>query len=834
MLSNPQMLAIEQIVPNMPGYSYLWDKEGFYRCCNEAQAIFFGLNKSTEIFHKTNIELPLFVKNPELVGVWEANHCQVIQLATSIQLDAPGQNITGEICTLNYHHIPLLDNEKNIIGILGIALGRPETKEKKTGEKRQQHQHDFAFKHIIDNLPEHVYWKNREGQYLGCNLLQAKDLNLEHCDDIIGKTDYDLSPKDKADAFREIDNKIISNGIRIETEEIVVKNGQSTVVLSKKIPLYDDDQKIIGLLGISFDISERKKMEEALLIAKEAAEASAESKAAFIANMSHDLRTPLSGIIGLSTMLEDGAHNPEEKENARLIHDSGEQLLVLLNGILDVVAADNLGEDDVHHESFDLREFIDGIVELERPTTKSRKLDLLINIAKDVPGYIISDRTKLHRVLLNLLGNAIKFTKTGSITIGVTSLDNTATDVHLQFDVADTGIGIPLELQDKVFDRFYRVTPSYKGTYEGHGVGLDIAQSYVKLLGGHITLTSQEGVGTTFHFDLPCKIGNKEDAVQQENAISTQEKIPPQSNNPAVPTPVVDTMTCEPQAANTNAPCILLVEDNPIALKVLESLVISTGCRFESVIDGEQALELATTNHFDLIITDIGLPGISGHEFTKRFRDWEKSNQKKPTPVVGLTAHVRQTAIKECLLCGMDDVFSKPANLPMIQSILSEYHLQDKYRENQVTQPQDAPSPPASGKLGKDLPDTVDELFAIDSFLMFDPKYLLKQAGDDESLAIELLNTFIADQTQQDIHEMMQAYDKKDWGAVEKLAHKLKGGAGYLGTHRMFYACQYLERYYKAGHRDIGILDKLFHQLIDINKETIKTIESWLNQNKKR
>jgi HPt (histidine-containing phosphotransfer) domain-containing protein len=105
---------------------------------------------------------------------------------------------------------------------------------------------------------------------------------------------------------------------------------------------------------------------------------------------------------------------------------------------------------------------------------------------------------------------------------------------------------------------------------------------------------------------------------------------------------------------------------------------------------------------------------------------------------------------------------------------------------------------------------------------MFDPNYLIKQAGDDEPLAIELLNTFIADKTQQDVHEMMQAYDKKDWSAVEKLAHKLKGGAGYLGTHRMFYACQYLERYYKAGHRDIGVLDKLFHQLIDINKETIK------------
>ena len=680
-------------------------------------------------------------------------------------------------------------------------------------------------------VPGNFYWKNKKLEYLGCNQSLLTMLDLNSFDDIVGKTDYDLWPE-QADAIRKNDMMVMKTGETIFFEESVLMSEKNNMYFTViKMPLLDERGQVIGILGNSLNITELKNTQINLKIAKEAAEAANQAKDVFIAEMSHDIRTPLSGIMGLSTMMKDGAHNADEKENAFFIYNSGEKLLGLLNGILDVAAADNLGIADIHNKSFELRKLIDDIVQLELPTTKFKHLDLLVKIDDAVPNYIISDRTKLHRILLNLLGNAIKFTKTGSITIGITSLDNTAADIHLQFDVADTGIGIPLELQDKVFDRFYRVTPSYKGTYEGHGIGLDIAQSYVTLLGGHITLTSQEGVGTTFHFDLPCKIGNKEDVLPQESTMSFQEKMPPK---PPTPSTMVNTAPSKPQTINTDAPCILLVEDNPVALKVLESLVVSTGCRCQSVIDGEHALELATTHPFDLIITDIGLPGISGHEFTKRFRDWEKSNQKKPIPVVGLTAHVRQTAIKECLLCGMDDVFSKPANLPMIQSILSEYHLQDKYRETQVTQTQDAPSPPASGKLGKDLPDTVDELFAMDSFLMFDPKYLLIQTGNDESLAIELLNTFIADQTQQDIHEMMQAYDKKDWGAVEKLAHKLKGGAGYLGTHRMFYACQYLERYYKAGHRDIGVLEQLFHQLININKETIKTIESWLNQNKKK
>lgn len=162
---------------------------------------------------------------------------------------------------------------------------------------------------------------------------------------------------------------------------------------------------------------------------------------------------------------------------------------------------------------------IENLIKLESPTTTVKHLELNYHIDVNVPRYLVCDRKKIHRILLNLLGNAIKFTESGQISIQVKCLERTPSNVHLQFGVSDTGIGIPIELQDKVFDRFFRVNPSYKGVYKGHGLGLHIAHAYVSLLGGHITLESKENVGTTFYFDLNCKIGDDQDLISKDQSI---------------------------------------------------------------------------------------------------------------------------------------------------------------------------------------------------------------------------------------------------------------------------------------------------------------------------
>lgn len=663
---------------------------------------------------------------------------------------------------------------------------------------------------IIAEIPISVYWMNTEYIYLGCSNDMAKLLRLKSRHDIVGKTYKDLYDEQSGTHYKKADQEVIQKGVSLSLEEPLYQpDGTKEVYLSKKVPLKNTQGIIIGMLGISVNITERIKMEQALENAKKQAEAANAAKTEFIANMSHDIRTPLTGVIGFSEILENTLQNSEQKEDAHMLHDSGEELLHMLNDILDDVRAEHMSESDVHKESFDLYQCIQDLARLELPTIKLKHLDLRIDIDSKVPQYIVNDRKKIHRILLNLLGNAIKFTQSGCITIAVKCLDIKTSRVHLQFEVADTGIGIPKDLQAKVFDRFFRVTSSYKGLYTGHGLGLHIAQSYVSLLGGHITLTSEEGVGSTFHFDLSCKIGNN-----NKNASSTPSLIS-DKNEHTIPQSSIDA---------SSAPHLLLVEDNTIALKVLESTILQTGCQFKSAVTGEEALKLAKTMEFDMVITDIGLPGISGNELTHLIRDWEKKQHKSPLPIIGLTGHAQESAKFECTACGMNDVFSKPVNLAMMQKIIKAFAVFQQPEKNILSKD----SVHKSGTLGEDLPETENELFELDNYPLFDVNDALQQIGN-QALLVDVLKDFVSDAMQNDVVQMEKAYVQQDWSTIEKIAHKIKGGVSYLGTQKLKYACQYLERYYKADHRNL--LDKLYHQLMAVNRITLETVKEWLKQN---
>ena len=663
---------------------------------------------------------------------------------------------------------------------------------------------------IINSLPGAIYWKDKEGRYMGCNQFVAEMAGFKKSEDILGMTDFDLCWKEFASEWRKLDLEVINKRKTIKREEKArFANGKAITELTFKTPLLSDQNEVVGIIGTSLDITDKKEMELALINAKEKAEAANRAKTLFIANMSHDIRTPLTGVIGMSALLEDTLHTPSAKESAHMLHDSGEELLNMLNDILDDVRADHIREDDINNEAFDLYQCIQDLIKLELPTTTIKGLKLAVSIKPTVPRYILSDRKKIHRILLNLLGNAIKFTKSGQVVIQVECLNIKKSKAHLKFGVADTGIGIPHEMQDKIFDRFFRVTPSYKGLYAGYGLGLHIAQSYVSLLGGHITLTSEEEVGTTFYFDLQCSIANdkafKPDANNQvrEDELTTLRH---------------ETPSAHPSKTKEVAPHLLLVEDNATARKVLESIVSSAGCSFLSAADGEEALTLAKTIHFDLIMTDIGLPGISGNELSSAIRDFEKETEKKSTPIVGLTGHAREAALTASQASGMNDVFSKPPTLAIIKEVLAKFALTPRTKQEQSLK-----SHGDAYALGIDLP-TEEELFALNSFPVLDPKLGLKLLND-LPLLYEIWGDFISEKSQSDVHQLEKAYAAKNWAEVERLNHKIKGGVAY-GTCRLFQACQYLERYYNAGHRTL--LDKLYHQVIEVNRETVTELKKWL------
>ncbi|MDP3704386.1 MAG: ATP-binding protein [Legionellaceae bacterium] len=680
---------------------------------------------------------------------------------------------------------------------------------------------------LIDNMPCNVYWMDKDCCMMGCNKNVLKMLGLTK-EEFVDKTYEELEilcrwPEGVAEKFKHDDLTVLKTGnsiFGIEEPPLLNENNTISYFLTSRVPIRNFFNEIVGVAGISMDITDLKK-------AKETAETANHAKTEFIANMSHDIRTPLSGVIGMSELLEKLEPNSELKQYAHDVHECGEQLLGMLNSIVEVVSADHVNENNIVYETCDLSKCIQDLVRLEKPTATLKSLDLLVNYDNRIPQAIISDRTKIHRILLNLLGNAVKFTPKGSITIEVQLIHITDNQATIHFAVTDTGIGIPLNQQTQVFDRFFRASPSYKGLYTGHGVGLHIAQSYTKLLGGEIKLISQEGIGASFFFDLTCKIGDINETLPDTSAVPQEPNKPEYEETPQqIRTEVLPTLPSPTDGKNI--PHLLLIEDNVIALKILESFVSKASYRFISAIDGESALDFAKTQFFDLIISDVGLPGISGNEFTRKFRAWEIAQHKKPIPIIGLTAHADGEIHMACIQAGMNDVFTKPMSFTTMQTIISKFISSSP--EPTISTDQ-KPTTISSEKLGPDLPDTEHELFELDAFPLLDIGQALQCMGNNREVLNDVLNSLITQEIPTEKAAIEAAYAKKDWVEIERLAHKMKGGAACTGLIKMKYACQYLERYLKAGHSQLT--EKLYQQLLPVFDKTEDTIKKWMKIAKK-
>lgn len=648
---------------------------------------------------------------------------------------------------------------------------------------------------IINKIPCYVYWKSRSLQYIGCNQMAANFINLSAPDEIIGKTDFDIfADWELAKEYRATDEQICATGKAVINQpgELINNAGEVIQTLVSKIPIFNQAGETLGLVGISVDVTD-------LMRAQAAAEHANQVKTEFIANMSHDIRTPLTGLVGMAKFLEDNLDDATQKQYAHWLGESGKQLLHMLNGILDVVSADNVNEADVHEEAFDLHQVIHDIEQLERPSTLIKGLDLITHIDAAIPRCVISDRTKIHRILLNLLENAIKFTQTGHVEMAVNLLEQGTTHALIRFRITDTGIGIPEMLHDKVFDRFYRVISSSTNTDTGHGVGLHIVQSYVALLGGEIHLHSELGRGTSFYFDLPLKIGSRMPNIMP--ACQSNRSEEPVRGIPAM-NPI------------SESPALLLVEDNKVALFTLENLLAHAGYQFTSVMDGERALHLFKTQEFDLIITDLGLPGLSGIELTSKIREFEQETGKNATPVIGLTAHSEEKIKRNCLASGMNEVYTKPITADILSAIKATYFVAPLART----------SAPA---LSPDLLEKRTDLFNLEAFKLFNVQQALEDMGGDINLLKNILKSILEKETPADLQELRDAYRRGDWNAVQKLIHRMKSGFVYCGADKLVHVCQFFERCYKSGH--ISLLEPLYQQLLVVVDETSDAVNDWLS-----
>lgn len=682
---------------------------------------------------------------------------------------------------------------------------------------------------IINNMPNNVYWLDKNCVTQGCNANVLKLVGLSKLEDFIGIT-YEQMGKlagwteGQAQSFKKDDMEVISTGkpkVNVEEPPLYDDSGNAIYYVSTRVPLFDQNGEVIGVCGISVDITQRKKMEEQLRISKEKAEAANKAKTVFIANMSHDVRTPLSGVIGTSDILEHEGDTEKDRELGHTIHISAERLLQLLDDVLEVISADETGETSLKFTTFDLKKRLDFINELLTPSAQTNHIALNFFIDKNVPKYIMSDRIKIDRILLNLISNALKFTHSGSINVSVKNLKKENQKNILEFNVTDTGIGIPEDQIGKIFERFYRVSPSFENKYKGHGIGLFIVHKYVDLLKGNISVQSKEGEGTNFRVTLPVKVGKAADVKDSEEAPSF---VAPNIKNKQAPgvLPTQTSFETNKKKQTTGAPRVLVVEDDAVARRVVKSILERAGFEVIDVETAELGFWQVMNNSYDLILTDIGLPGMSGNELTTIIRTWEKVTQHSRLPIVGLSAHgaKQQSDAKEA---GMDLLLSKPINDEKVKFIKAHFLNADK----EILE-EDKSSEGQTRGLGFELPQNEEELFNLENYPLLNEEEGIAAAGGSIEMLNELLVMLINETFPEELALLKKAHEQDDWDTIQSVAHKVKGAALHCGTVRLRYACQFTERYRLAGHNKL--LEDLYQQLILVLIETAEFVENRLRK----
>src|SRR3984957_15164197 len=353
---------------------------------------------------------------------------------------------------------------------------------------------------ILDNTTSLIYIKDPEQRYIMINrrfreVLQAED-SL-----VIGRTDRDFSEDAAADRYKSLDDEVIRSGKSLETEEVVVSGGKDVHLLSIKFPLLDNNGRQIGIGGIATDITERVNYQQQLIAATRDAHKAKEMQELFLANMSHEIRTPMNGIQGMTDLLLDTTLTDQQKEFARIIKRSVNNLLVIINDILDFskIKAGKLTIEKIDFRLNDVMENVKGIFDHR---VKKKGLLFQVTADPDIPDTLHGDPYRLNQVLINLIGNAVKFTEKGSVGVRGGVLDKTENKVSLQFSVIDTGIGIPEGSLPYIFDHFSQGGMDISRRYGGTGLGLAISHRLLQLQGGNISVKSAEGTGSVFSFDL--------------------------------------------------------------------------------------------------------------------------------------------------------------------------------------------------------------------------------------------------------------------------------------------------------------------------------------------
>jgi two-component system sensor histidine kinase/response regulator len=488
---------------------------------------------------------------------------------------------------------------------------------------------------IMDHLPDFVYVKDRAGRYVVVNEAVRQVLKARSVSEVVGKSNEDFLPANQAALERADDEQVMSSGeALIDREEQMIDDatGKKLWLLTSKLPLFDNHGNVHGLVGIDRNVSRLKESEEQLRAAKEAADEANRAKSDFLANMSHEIRTPMNAIIGMTDLLLETQLTKTQREYLSMVQDSGESLLMLINDILDFSKIE-AGKFELDCSTFDIRETLGDTMKGLGLRAHGKGLELAFRVDSDIPKYLQGDPGRIRQIVVNLVGNAIKFTETGEVVLEIECQERDASQVRLRFTVIDTGIGISEEHRSRVFEEFEQADASTTRKFGGTGLGLAISSRLVQLMKGNIRVESEIGKGSKFQFEILLDIDT-----------SRQGSIPSES--------LVD----------VHGVRVLVVDDNATNRRILKDMLTNWGMNPTTTSGGAAAVQaLADANEeedpFRILISDVNMPDIDGLALARQV---VAQKLLQPASVIMLTSGARPNDSSDLRALGIAQHLLKP------------------------------------------------------------------------------------------------------------------------------------------------------------------------------
>lgn len=510
------------------------------------------------------------------------------------------------------------------------------------------------------------------------------------------------------------------------------KNGREYWLDISIVPIKNREGVVTHFVAIERDVTNRKKELNELIKAAEDAELANKTKSEFLANMSHELRTPMNGIIGMCQLLSGSNLNTEQQELITTLSKSADNLLGLLNDILDISKVES-GDLTLEDVPFDIRSSLNEILTLFTPIAASKSLSFEIKVQDNVPQIIMGDPARLQQILRNLISNALKFTHHGGINLNL-AIAKQGGATELYFQVKDTGIGVPEDKLEDIFNKFTQADTSITRKYGGTGLGLAITRELVIMMGGRIGVESTLGFGSIFYFSIPSRPA----AIDAIPVNLTKENTPTTSN----------------EHINKNLR-ILAVDDHPINSMFLKKLLNKIGLSNITLAEnGIEAINLIEKESFDLIFMDCQMPELDGYQTTRLLRD-----KKIKTPIIAVTANAMVGDREKCIKCGMDDYISKPIKLDELQNMLNKWSNYHEAIDNHTN--------------ATNVCDISNKPVDLEHLRMFTDGNI-----DEEKELFEVFK-FHSDDSVKTLEETI---DAEIW---RKAAHKLKGSCANLGAFKL-------------------------------------------------